>query len=174
MKQIILLLIIFLNFYSINSFSQTLEQDEIDEFTGDVKKRTAFEALYMGWDFTAYYCLLKVNDNYYLRFKIMLASGGVFAIGKDEKLMLKLQNNDMITLLNLEYAITNYGGGAIGLIGSNALGLEVDYKISVEQLNTLKNNKLSKIRIYTTKDYLEAEINKNKASKFIDVLSLIE
>lgn len=173
MKQIILLTIFFFCSFSIDSYSQKIEQNEVDEFTGDIKKSTSFELLYMGFDFTTYHRFSKINDSYYLNLKIMLASGSVFAIGKDEELMLKLANNEIVKLKNSSYTITSRGGGAKDIIGSNAMGLSVYYRITKTQLETLKKHSLSKIRIYTTENYLEASVKAKKASKFTKAVDLM-
>ena len=62
------------------------------------------------------------------------------------------------------------GGGSIGLAGSSGIGVYAHY---YGNLNFLKNNKITKIRIYTTDGYYEKEIKKKYQETLSKLFQLV-
>ena len=154
--------------------AQELEENEVDEFTGSAIKRTSWETLNMTMKFTAYFRISKINENLYFDLKLMIGGGEVFSIDEGDQFMLKLENDEIVKLSNLEFTITCTGCGARGISGSAAQGIQVTYPITPEQFNMLKNNTVSKIRIYTSDGYIENEFKLKYYSKLLNALMLVE
>ncbi len=155
-------------------FAQKLKENKIDDFTNASVKRTSWEMInYSGKSFVAYAKITKIDHLFYLNLKIILSNDEVFSIDKEDELMIKTVADSIVTLYNLKYAISCTGCGSTGLLGSNVQGTEVSYKIPVEIVSYLLNNKIKKIRIYTTDGYVEDEIKDKHAETFIKLLKLV-
>ena len=161
-------------FCSLQSFSQTLKENKIDEFTKDTIKRTSWKSLRENMFETYYFRISKINNSYYFGLKIML-NNTVFSIDKENELAFKLENDSIITLNNLQYKITSYGDGAISPAGSASLGIHVEYAgLNKILIDTLKKHKVVKIRIYFIDKYKEVDINDKHAQFIINALNLIK
>jgi hypothetical protein len=163
------LLVVTLCFSTVFCFSQKLEENEVDEFTGNSIKRTSWELLST---FKPYFRISKINNSYTFQIKLML--GNVFSIDKGEFLMLKLDNDSIVKLPNLEYAITCTGCGAVGYLGSGAQGIHVKYILHEEAREKLKKHLVTKIRIYTSDGYVDYDTKKKNAQKIIKALEIID
>jgi len=166
----IVIILIFTTFY-IQISAQEIVEDKIDEFTKNSVKRTSWEKLVFELDLTAYFRISKINDIFYFDLKAMDQS--VFSIAEGQEIMFKLKNGKIIKLNNLEYALTCTGCGAIGYAGSGGIGIKVSYEISKEFLDLLRANQVEKIRIYTSKGYIEKEIKEKFAKKLENAFKLI-
>jgi hypothetical protein len=152
---------------------QKLSENEVDEFTGNTVMRTSWETLYASLKFTSYYRVSKINNDYYLDLKIVM-NGAVFSIDEGAELMIKLKTSEIISLSNLEFKVTCLGCGAKGLAYSSAQGIQVSYKLSKSQIDELKKGIGTKLRIYTSKGYLEGNIKARNYKKFKNALGLID
>jgi len=174
MKKIAFLTIIISVLLANNLFGQKLKENEVDEFTNNTVKRTTWESLNQSMKFTAYFRISKINDNYYFDLKLMLGTGPVFSIAKDQELMFKLTGGEVVKLKNLEYAITCRGCGAIGLMGSDAQGIQVSYPINSEEVEKLSEIAIEKLRIYTSDGYVENDLKSKVDNKIKKCLNLVE
>ena len=154
-------------------FAQKLKENKIDEFTNASVKRTSWETITYSGRFVAYARISKIDDTYYLNLRVMLPSSEVFSIDKGDELMIKTVTDSIVTLYNLEYGISCTGCGAKGLLGSGVQGMEVSYKIPSEIVSYLLNNKIKKLRIYTTDGYAEGDIKDKNTETFIKLLKLV-
>ena len=82
--------------------------------------------------------------------------------------MFKLNNGEIIKLMNLEYKITCKGCGAIGSGATAAEGIDVSYLIDKASFDKFKLNNIQKVRIYTSKGYFEKDIKDKFAKTFND------
>lgn len=167
MKNITILLL----FIGLSAFSQELVRNEIDEFTGKHVKETKWVTLNKKSSIYSYVKLMYVNGKYVLRFKMM--SAGVFAVREGENFYLKLETEEILKLYVMEYELTTYGAGATGLIGKEALGLELHIKISPEQIDLLSKYLIIKTRVVTTDGYHEAEAKSKQAKNVMAIAKLI-
>lgn len=164
--------ILFLN----NFYSQKLTENKIDEFTKQSIQKTSWETLFSTTKGTSYFRISKIDNILFVQLKFRLNEGfetKSFSIEKNQELMFKTKEGEIITLKNLKSTVTCVGCGAISFNASQALGIEVSYQMSEEQFNILKNSFLEKIRIYTDIDYKEFEIKKKNALLFTNSLKLI-
>ena len=168
----ILLIVIFIG-NSHQIFSQQLVENYVDEFTNNKIKRTSWTSINNMLRFTAYFRISRINDNYYFDLKLMIGTS-VFSIEKDQELMFKLSNGEVIKLLNTQYAITCTGCGAKGFLGSQAQGIHTSYYFTNEQIKKLKEIPAIKIRIYTSKGYVEDNIKPKYYKKLQTALFLVE
>ena len=171
MNRSIIKTLLFLIGTSLSAYGQTLEVDEIDEFTKHRVKKTSYETLYL-WKFTAYCRVAKVEKEERIDLKLMIK--GVFSIDKDAEFMFKLDNDEIVTLKNLQYEITCNGCGSNGYLGSQAQGLKTSYGLTAEQHDKLRDHRIVKIRIYTSDGYVEGEIKEKTALTFQNALRLVE
>ncbi len=172
-NYILYLSIYFLLLLSKPIAAQTLADNKIDEFTNDTIARTSWEHLNYSMKFTAFFRITRINDNVQFDLKLMLGSGAVFAIDKDQEIMFKLDCGEFVKLQNSAYTITCTGCGAKGFAGSGAQGIKTSYFISKEELTKLRNYKVVKMRIYTTDGYLEADVKSGTAEKISKAIKLI-
>lgn len=173
MKKITFLIIISVLLAN-NLFGQKLKENEVDEFTNNVVKRTSWESLNQSMKFTAYFRISKINNSYYFDLKMMLGTGPVFSIAKDQELMFKLAGGEVVNLKNLEYTITCTGCGSVGLMGSDAQGIQVSYPINLEAVEKLSEETIEKFRIYTNDGYVENDLKSKIDSKIKKCLKLVE
>ena len=170
MRRILLMLF---TLFTISGTAQKVSEDYVDEFTKNHIKRTDWETLTFEMKAVTHYQLCKIDNQYFIQLKIML--GDVFfSINKDDELMLKLANDEIVTLKNIKYTTTCVGCGSTGFNGSQSQGICVAYNIDNEQYLLLKQNSVSKIRIYTSKGFIDLEIKNKKADILQKVLKLIE
>ena len=153
------------------TYSQSLEEDKVDEFTGNSIKRTSWEILNQTMKFNAFTRISEINGNVYLDLKLM--TGKVFAIDEGDEFMLKLNNDEILKLQNLKYEITCTGCGARGYSGSQAQGLSVVYLLSKDQIDKLLEFGIMKIRIYTTDGYLEEDLKTKNSNVLMNSLKLL-
>lgn len=158
---------------SVSAFGQTLVENKIDEFTNSSIKRTSWERFLRPKNGSAFFRFSKINENTFLDFKYM--DGRVFSIDENAQMMIKLEDGTIFTIYNLKYVITTLGGGAIGLIGSEAPGINTSYISDLDpDFNILSEKKISKVRFYTSRGYLENEVRPRDAEKIIKAISLIK
>lgn len=171
MKKILLIITILC---SLQGMTQTLVENKTDDFTKATVKRTSWEKLvYQLSKFTCFIRFSKIDTLYYLDVKIMEA-GNVFSIDKDSKIMLKLSNDTIYTLNNLAYVISSIGDGAIGFVGSQAMGIETSYiSFSDRTFKQLETFPIKKIRIYTTDGYLETDVLDKFSNLVINSIKLL-
>lgn len=153
---------------------QSLEENKVDEFTNNAVKRTSWELLCFSMknNFTSYFRISRINEYNYFDLKLMI--GGIFSIDKDQEIMFKLDNEDIVKLLNLKYEVTCKGCGAIGLSGSNVQGINVSYTLDEEQFEMLKNHEVVKVRIFTNDGYVEGDTKRKHVKKIPKALELVE
>jgi hypothetical protein len=174
-KYFMLFVFVFVSSYS---FCQKIEENTVDEFTGNIVKRTSWETLIKTHSFTVntimLYSISKIKDMVYLNVKMILTPDRVFSVAKDQELMMKLETGEVVKLSNLESAISCTGCGAYGFSGSGQLGVTLSYSVNAEQFTILLKNKIVKIRIYASDGYVEEEAKNKEVVKFQKALALIQ
>lgn len=159
-----------------NFYSQKLIENKIDEFTKQSVQKTSWETLFSTMEGTSYFRTSKIDNILFIQLKFRLNEGfetKAFSIEKDQELMFKTKEEEIISLKNMKSTTTCVGCGAISFNASKALGIDVYYQINEEQFNTLKNVPIEKIRIYTDIGYKEFEIKKKNALLLSNSLKLI-
>ena len=168
-KTLLILLLLFISFCK----AQKISEDYIDDFTKNKIKRTEWETLTFEMKAVTYYRLNKIDNQYYIQLKIML--GDVyFLINQNDELMFKLKNDEIVTLKNTKYTTSCVGCGSIGFNGSKSQGINTSYFISEEHYKLLSQNSVSKIRIYTSNNFIDLEIKDKKSDILQKALKLIE
>lgn len=153
--------------------AQKLVENKVDDFTKAKVKRTTWEPICREAGFYAYAKASSINDQNILSIKFM-GKGSVYSISEKDQIMIMLQNDSIISLNCMKYTLSCKGCGATGLVGSNAYGISADYAFTSEQRDFLINNKVKKIRVYTSVGYSEGEIKEKFAETFIKELELIK
>lgn len=171
MKKTALIILILLTGIISKSFGQKLEENKKDDFTGNMIKRTSWENLFTTMTANAFFRISLDGDNESFDFKYQ--DGSVFSIDKDQELLLKLDNGDVVTLKNYQYTTTCKGCGARGFTGSSAEGIQVLYLLSKDQITQLKAHKIVKVRINTVEGFFDHDVKDKNAVKIQDCLNLL-
>lgn len=170
-----LLLAVFFTLSLLKGFSQTLEENKIDEFTKASVKRTSYEPLIQNGKWYLFFRVSKINGTEYLDMKMIYYKNNKYQIIRQGmQVMVLLQDDSVINLSNIETATSCRGCGARGLSGSGALGIAVNYLVHPDDHRALKSLPIKKIRIYTTDGYIEDEIKDKRSDLLIQLLSLVE
>lgn len=126
---------------------------------------TIYEKLY--WMKGQYeYQIIKSDIHYYLRLRIML--GSIFAVDEGGTIILKLENGKIVTLNDIKYSDTDIDDDAKKFGGSNAMGINLYLAINTEDLEAISNNKIVKIRLYSTDSYVDIDVNPNRSLMFLE------
>lgn len=169
MRLIILILLLKSTF----SFGQEIKKNEIDEFTGDKLKISSWEKLAYTGKMNSYVRMKKVNSTFILNFKF-ITTNKAYSINEGEVLLLKLSDSQIIKLKNSSFETSSIGGGSVGISGSNLFGIKISCHINNETLKKLQNNLIVKMRIYQSNGYIEEDVKKKRAEKFISLLGLFD
>ncbi len=169
MKKSLLLLILFIT--STAAFTQKLVEDSVDDFTNKNVKITSWERLTFNHCGNNHFRFSKIDDLKLLELKMMI--GKVFSIDEDAKLMFKLDNDQILTLYNSRFVVSELGAGATGLSGCEAPGIQTTYLAKGDDLSLLAKHKVVKVRIYTNDGYSESEIKSKVAARIQNAYLLI-
>jgi hypothetical protein len=136
-------------------------RNEVDEFTKNkvVETKSEWLAPNVG------YSLKKINDSKFLRLEINLFT--VFSIRDGAKLMFLTDHDEPITMLFPKYEISRVGSASNFYI--------VEYlELTADLIERFKNEKINKIRFYTTDGYSDRDIKEKRDKKFKELLKCIE
>lgn len=157
--------------------SQTIIQKEIDEFTGTEIIKTSWAPLHKAkFDFSMMIVMFRVsriNGLVYLNTKLHFENNKVFAVDEDGIFMLKLTSGEVMELEINEFKVTSRGGSAIGILGSDNMGMQLSYYLTDEDIIKLKSDPPVKFRVYTTDGYTENDTGKKTAKRLIKMFTLI-
>ena len=168
MKRVLVILLLLSCF---SAASQKLAKDEVDEFTGHHIIETEWVNFQTTFSSYSYIRLKKIDSIIYLNFKT--GTRGITSIKEGAELMFKLLNNDVVKLSNEEFTISSIGAGSTGLNWSKTPGVSLYFKISMEDLDRLKQNVVVKTRLYTTDGYVEGKVKEKRYKNFSKLISLI-
>lgn len=149
------------------------KRNEVDEFTKHKileTKEGIFTISGMGLGFSVGYSLLKINDQRILKFNVV--SPSIFTLQKGSEIMFKTDAENTINLIFPESVIAN------GLY-NNALKAthwsgSIQIYLTEENYQRLLNEKLLKLRIYTSAGYIDDDINTKRDNKFKEQLKCIK
>lgn len=153
-----------------NLHCQKLVNDELDEFTGEKVKETSFEVLHKSMKQTVYVAGRSVDSNKYLVFKIMPLNDFV---SKDGKVLLKLVGGNIISGTSIDHYFPCTGCGAKGFAGSGAQGLRAQYRITSSDVDLIRNQLISTIRMYTEGGYIDVNVKEKNAGVIPSILELL-
>lgn len=150
---------------------QTIETNEVDEFTGTSIVRTSWEVLTKNMQFSAFYRFSKEDDKIFISLKIMKQNH--FSINEGDKLMIKLKDGGVLSAKSEQYEVSSLGAGARGFAGSAAPGLQLSYLITPDQLDKIKKSPPMKLRLYLSSGYVENKITPKNADVLMMALAKI-
>lgn len=170
MKKIIIVL--FALFCTFFAYSQKIAENKTDEFTKNKIIRTDWEKILATSKIYLNVRINKINDSYFLELKFF--PHGVSSIDTKDDISFMFENGEILNLHSDEYRLSNYGDGSIGIIGSQALGLNVDCPLTQSDLEKFKTNIVVKIRINKSEGYSEDILKIKNSQKFRDMFLLID
>lgn len=157
------------------AFCQKIQENRVDDFTGNSVKRTTWEKIEQSMaNGTFFIQASKLNSYYYIGLKVMLNDQRHFAISEGSKLMFKLVDGQILTVNASEYAITGRGDGARGYIGSAAIGIKVDYQMPKQIVDAIAVIPVEKVRMYTNDGYVEFELSEKRSKLLSKTLELVK
>jgi hypothetical protein len=132
------------------------EKDEIDDMTGRRIRLTKPERIGGNAAFAGMQIQVRgfrVDDLYSLKFFIIYP--GVFSMDKGAKVLLKCADEKVHELNTLEYVMARH-------TGSNIWTGEITMPLAGEKMDTLENCKLTKVRLYFNRGYVDLEVKDKK------------
>lgn len=159
-------------FTTCSLFAQKIAENKTDDFTHLKIVRTTWEPLVkqLGAKMMIHVRVSRIDSNENIGVKIMGNSG---AIDKDANLMLKMDNDSIVILKNIDYKLSCTGCGAIGFAGSAGPGFDLTLLLTEEKKKYLLEHKIVKVRVYFTDGYLEDAVKDKYASTLQNELKLI-
>lgn len=172
MKKLLLVLLVLL---PIVLNAQKIEKNEIDDFTGAKTVYTNWEKFKTGNGITG-------RNNLMFRFTsidgveafhLKWVTTEMLSIREGAKLMFKMSDDSVITLLSRTYSIAAKGDGVTGLSMSGILGINCIYSGGDIKLFA-GDNFLTKLRIYTNDGYEDIDIKEKDALKINKAYNLMK
>lgn len=162
MKKIFTLLFLFI--LTNYSYSQCkFKKNEIDEFTKKRIRETKHVSVAGVFSQNYTIQLKQINENYYLNFGYGTMGIVSIVIGEGDDLMIKFENDTVLTLESLEIASANHNISQYG----NSTGITCTYGITREQLEILSKYPASKFRFYISDGYMEKEAKSEGVEKLM-------
>lgn len=166
MRNIILSIFLLVSLCTSSIDAVKIKTDEMDEFSGQRRIATNWESFKGG---AVHMRLRHVDNVLMLDFKLLPAK---VVVGIENPMMFKDANTGLINkLYPQKVTASEIGGGAIGLAGSQAMGIFVSYDCTPEWF---EQNKASLIRMYSTDEYTDIKLNDDEANKLSDMFKLIK
>lgn len=158
------------------SMGQEIKKSETDEFTGAKKIETTAERLAFDGTWTLYVSGVKLDSIELLHFNVLIEKyrNRFYTISEGQKIMLKLQNDSVVSLSAAKYSQSCKGCGSVNIMGSSAEGISILYHIDAKAAALLKENPVVKIRLYNSLGYVDGDIKKKFSGKISSIVALIE
>lgn len=157
------------------SFAQDCDykRNEVDEFTKKTILETKEEALAisgMGMGFSCTYNLLKIDGIRYL--KLHVYSPKIFTLKQGSNIMLKTDKENPITLTFPETVIADHSYNS-SIKTTHWSGI-VLIPISDDAYNRMRNENISKLRVYTADGYIDDDVKAKHDKKIKKALTCIQ
>ena len=108
--------------------------------------------------------MVNIDGTFILDVKIDVG-GKVLGIHKDGELIFLFDDGDKLTINSLNGYVGARGAGAVGLGGSNSIGINARYSFQIaDDYKLLQTKTVSKYRVYFTDGYIDFEPNKAQSS----------
>jgi hypothetical protein len=132
-----------------------------DEFTGIVKLETWGKLIREFTGSNGNLILGKANENYYLLLNYNVQVPKSLVVGKNDRIMFKLENDSILNFLPIEVK----SGELITLNGITTTQIKVSYFATKEQIQALSQFVIKKVRIYFSDGYREHETKSKNTSE---------
>lgn len=147
-------------FVSIFSFSQKIEKDQIDKFTGEHHISTSIEKISTGLG-----CSLIKNNNVLSLFVMYDCENDVLTVSKDSEFLIRFSTSEILKLKVPESRTSNLIAG-----GSY---LDISFVLDSISIDKLQTNLIEGVRFYTSKFYVERDVSKKDSKKLQALFNLI-
>jgi hypothetical protein len=148
--RLIFISIVALNFYSVSYSQCKFEVDETDKFTGVSKLETKLEVLHKDFNSVIAINFCKHNGEYFIRLGLNLTNQ-IYSISKGDKLIFICGDSTITLNTNESKVVSGY--------------TNIVYSLTESQVNLLKSNNITDLRIYLVKTYVDKIIDPKKAEK---------
>jgi hypothetical protein len=146
-------------------------KNTIDEFKGYRVQETEAVGIIINFTTASSIAFQQIDSFYYMKFVRTL--GEVLSVDSGAEFLIKLDNDSIITLNNLEYTISESNVVNLGTTNYVNRYIELSYPISESQLKMLLQNIIVKYRFYTNSGYIEDEIKKKKDAEIDKIINCI-
>ncbi|PXV61245.1 hypothetical protein CLV62_12578 [Dysgonomonas alginatilytica] len=168
-----LFIVLFLLF-PILAFSQKIEKNEVDDFTGNKVIYTSWEKIKGGNVLTGrdnlMFMLRYENGTTYLHLKWITVE--ITSISNDAKLMFKFNDDSVATLNSISHVLSGKGEGVTGLSWSAIMGIHAMYK-GDDIIKFSGDAVATKVRVYSTDGYVDIDIKDKDGAKINKAYSLL-
>lgn len=157
-------------------FSQEIERNEVDEFTGKQIIETSWELLTKDRksNIASYSRFRKVDNVLFFDVRMILPYHDFFTVEEGKVFYIKFSDGEVLKFRNNNLAFSGIGDGAVGLSGSQANGVYLSFNvINDSSMQKLRDSQIEKIRLYTTDGYMEAEVKEKYSENMNELMSLI-
>lgn len=170
MKKYILIVAIAITAF--NAKGQKLDKPDIDKITGDTTLRTKIQVLANPFAIIQHAItanIAKTKNFMLLYFHLQDGMDIYYSISRGDKAIIKFTDGKLLEIsaaIDAHSSIISYGSPV-------ATGCDVSYDLTDGDIETLKNNKISVIRIETTKGPFDYDIKDGKSEIIKKQLELI-
>lgn len=143
-------------------------QNRIDEFKGYRVQETESINIVLSFGEGLELSFKQIDSLYYMNY--LRSVGETLSVDEGAEFLIKLTNDSIVTLYNLEFKISESNTVKVGNSYYTSSYIELTYPISEIQLRNILANTILKYRFYTNSGYIEDEI---KEKKNIDIDRII-
>ena len=152
---------------------QRIISREKDEFTDRTVTTTSWEVACRNVRTgNTYFRVIEIDGIFFLDAKIDVG-GKVLAIHNEGELIFLFSDGERLTLNSLSSYLGSRGAGAVGLSGSNSMGIQARYGFAKENdYKILQTKTVSRYRVYFTDGYTDFEPNRSQSSNIQNLFKL--
>lgn len=151
-----------------SAHSQKIVKNEKDSFTDSHVIETSYVTISDGLT-----CSIRSVNGISVLFVSFNGGDEIYTMEKDAQFMLKLQNDSVVTLTNLEDAVGEYRNINVGSTHISHFLLKTKYDLSEKEISDLQTHNITNVRFYTTAGYIERKVSEKNAKKLLKLFNLI-
>jgi len=164
---------------SIKYATVKLDENRIDEFTGDLIRTTPYTEIGKSCKGSIRVSLRRINDLYILQLNAGSPYGNECLLEFDSKVLIMLENNEILSFYQAsetncgEYISGKFLTGKKEIAGNMTDDLYISYQ--QDRLQKLRDNKWVKLRVYYSGEFVDySPARKNSGTFFIEHLKALE
>lgn len=158
------------------NFAGKLAEERYDDYTHDTVRRSYWQVLERSSPrnhLTTLFRISAIGGAYYVDLKVRERNDQPFVIARNAELKLKLENGEILTLYNLQYAHTCPGCGSWDITKSSALGVLLSFRIYPDELRKLQYSYIDQLRLFRADRFFQCVVSGEHSEMFMDELKLV-
>jgi hypothetical protein len=164
----------------VSAFCQKLNKPVIDKFSNDTTLSTTQEKVGSTEKFSSTTATFfkasfyKIKGLYFLSVELDASSDNKYFIAqKDDKILLKLANNSIVTLSNLNESDATHQTIKSGFVQRDYWVAIINYHLSKDDIAALSSSALTTVRVQTDQQNFDFDIESKGNDAFTKMLALI-